>query len=186
MSPDDVPRIPEYPIYRVGTQPPYLPARWTMQYFTDHYTVDHIRDVLRIHHNADIWAPDDLTEWPADFFFDMLYGCVALHTWGSKEGYLAIRRMVPEECLTCPRDLYLDPEGAHNGGEIEQMDVEMDQVESERETDSATRDPLGNVVDGLMNLWQGLDLQRGPEGLNPHSGCPQEVQEKVSNWLGTQ
>jgi hypothetical protein len=155
MTPDDVPRIPEYPILRAGTQPPHLPTRWTLQYFNERRAVKQVQERIGIYHNVDLWAPDDLAEWPADFFFDMLYGCVALHTWGSKEGFETIRRVVPEDRYNISPDP--DRESVHQG-ELEVMGVEMDHVELQRETCSPICSALGDTVDGLLNLWQGFDL----------------------------
>ncbi|PVF97561.1 hypothetical protein CPB86DRAFT_855257 [Serendipita vermifera] len=79
MSPEDIPRIAEYPIHRAGSQPSHLPTRWTMQYFDEQETVVHVRDKIQIHHNTDLFFPEDLTRCPSALVLDMLYGCLAVY-----------------------------------------------------------------------------------------------------------
>ncbi|PVF97567.1 hypothetical protein CPB86DRAFT_419827 [Serendipita vermifera] len=178
MSPEDVPRIPEYPIRRAGNQPAHLPTRWTMQYFEEEDGAIWVRDRMHVHHNTDLFPPEDLTEWPSDLI-DMLYGCLVMYKWGTEEGIDAIYRLTPRQLQVNPPNL--DSDGVQIG---EEGDQEIGQVGFQYEGhDPMYNHLLGDTTDGLVTVWKRFNLRREPEKQYRPSTC---FQEKVSDWLRTQ
>ncbi|PVF97556.1 hypothetical protein CPB86DRAFT_419511 [Serendipita vermifera] len=171
MFPEDVPRIPEYLILRAGCQPAHLPTAWTMQYFEEEDIAVWVRDQMRVHHNTDLFLPEDLTEWPSNLLLDMLYGCVAMYRWGTVEGIETIRRLGPDRLHSPPLDS--DPYTVQPGGpRAEEIDDE-----------SFDYARLGDTIDGVVKRWQRLNVQQEEERqYYPSKG----FQEKVEDWLRTQ
>ncbi|PVF91666.1 hypothetical protein CPB86DRAFT_878391 [Serendipita vermifera] len=85
MNPEDVPIAHKLLPTRIDNKHLHHSSRWTMQYFSDTEGAFQMQHYLNVPHNTDLLAPEDLTDWPADFLFDMLYGCVALKRWGQEE-----------------------------------------------------------------------------------------------------
>ncbi|PVF97563.1 hypothetical protein CPB86DRAFT_785689 [Serendipita vermifera] len=177
MSPEDVPRAQTCPMYRVGCIPPHFPTRWTLQYFAKGNTIDWLKDPAGVHQNTEIFPPELLTEWPTDMVFDLLYGCVTLHKWGCKEAMELIHKTTSYQYHhTSP---HAEPQSFEQGGQVD----DDDQMELDNEAVFPTID---DTTERLIKLWQGLDLRQETEGPCREYVCPQEVQERVSNWLMTQ
>ncbi|PVF97565.1 hypothetical protein CPB86DRAFT_815433 [Serendipita vermifera] len=177
MSPEDVPRVQEYPLRRAGCIPPHLPARWTLQYFGESGSVTYLRGELGIHQNSEIFPPEVLTEWPTDIVFDLLSGCVTLHKWGCREAMHLIHKKTSDQCHHASP--HASPQSFEQGGQVD----DGDQMELDNEALFPTID---DTTEGLIKLWQGLDRRQETEGPCREYVCPQEVQERVSNWLTTQ
>ncbi|PVF97564.1 hypothetical protein CPB86DRAFT_815432 [Serendipita vermifera] len=180
MSPEDVPRVQGYTLFRAGHIPPHLPARWTLQYFGEDITVSHLQESIGIHQNSDIFPPEVLTEWPTDLIFDLLYGYMILHEWGCKEAMELIHRINLDHYHHASP--HAEPQSFEKGGQGNNEDL----MELDNEAHFSTTNSLYDTADGLIKLWQGLDLRREPEGPCREFVCPQEVQERVSNWLMAQ
>jgi hypothetical protein len=164
MAPEDVPQARARPLLRVNTETPHKPTRWTMQYFSDDEpTIEWLQE-CNIVHNTDLWAPQDLNEWPPDSIFDMVYGYVILKRWGNEE--------VIKGLLDTDSDLG-DEENLPPTPSVNEIPIE------ERE-EGPEDDSLIKMSDVLATIWQTPSLQKGEV---PTSQQTQEVRERVLDWL---
>jgi hypothetical protein len=161
MAPEDVPQAQARPLLRVNTELPHQPTRWTMQYFSgDEPTLEWLCE-CNIVHNTDLWAPQDLKEWPPDSIFDMVYGYVVLKRWGNEE--------VIKGLLDTDSDLG-NCENPPPISAVNEIPIEESQDGPESET-------LNKMGDVLATIWQTPGLQKEQAPTSQQAECTKEVQK---------
>jgi hypothetical protein len=168
MTPEDVPQPRVRPPLRVNTEFPHRPTRWTMQYFPDDEdATDWLRE-CDIVHNTDLWAPNDLNEWPPDSIFDMIYGYVVLKRWGDEK---VIKGLLETDS---------DVENEENPPPTPSAnEIPIDEWEDGPESGSMIK-----MADVLATIWQNSGLQKEQSPTSQQTERTQEVQERVLDWLG--
>jgi hypothetical protein len=171
MSPEDVPQPRARPPRRVDTELPHRPTRWTMQYFSDDENTMNWLEERNIVHNRDLWAPEDLSEWPTDSIFDMVYGCNVLKKWGDEKVIQAILEMGSD---------LVNEEGPLPSPSVDEVrNGHDDEWRGEPESDTMPR-----MADVLATIWQSSSSGREKESNNRDEVCTLEAQKKVLDWLG--
>jgi hypothetical protein len=171
MNPEDVPQADERPPSRTDHDPFHRPMRWTMQWFSDDEDVMDFRQSTTVPHNTDLRAPQDLSEWPSDSIFDILYGSIVLKKWGDKKAIEALCNMASD----LGNGEYPPPSPLVNKAPNDHVDNQ--QGESDRPDDSITE-----MTDVLATIWQGLSLGKEDKSATYDAVHAREVQ-KVSDWL---
>ncbi|PVF91710.1 hypothetical protein CPB86DRAFT_820267 [Serendipita vermifera] len=179
MDPEDVPLAHKLPPARIDNNHHYHSTRWTMQYFSDTEGAFQVQHYLNVPHNTDLLVPADLTDWPADFLFDILYGCVALKRWG-QEGEIEAMLATASNLV---RRGHLSPSPQPEELSKEQNDDHVRETQGESRPDEL--DSVVDMFDKLAIIWRHSNSPQDQNPVTSHIPRRQDVQEKVSDWLQT-
>jgi hypothetical protein len=170
MNPEDVPQPSERPPLRANSELPHRPARWTMQYFSDNPDFLSFMKRYSIFRNTDLWASQDLNQWPTDSIFDMVYGYNVLKKWGDEK--------VIQALLEIGSDL-VNEEGPPPSPSVDEVRNGHDnEWRGEPESDTIPR-----MADVLATVWQGPGPGREQNSTNRDEASTLEAQKKVLDWL---
>ncbi|PVF93481.1 hypothetical protein CPB86DRAFT_829276 [Serendipita vermifera] len=177
MDPEDVPLAHKLLPARIDSNHLYHSSRWTMQYFSDTEGAFQVQHYLNVPHNTDLLAPADLTDWPVDFLFDIIYGCVALKRWGQErevESMLAVASDLVRREHRSPSPQPEELPKEQSGGYVR---------ETQGESRPGELDSAVDMFDKLAIIWRHSNSPQEQNPVASHIPRTQDIQKKVSDWL---